>query len=451
MTSSEEIRSICGAREIRWGVLPAPEQAQLLRRPALHFAHETSIKVKEIVAAVRKEGDKALKAYAQKFDGWQGESFEVPVADWERAWSEIGETARAALLEAAENIGLFHAAQRPKDLEVEVAPGIRCQRQWRPLERVGLYVPAGSAPLLSTVLMLGLPACLAGVPERILLTPAGGDGRVDRGILAAAKVAGVTRVFAVGGAHGIAAMAYGTESIPKVDKIFGPGSAFVTQAKQLVAVDPEGAATDLPAGPSEVMVVADETANPRFVAADLLSQAEHGPDSQVILVTTDADLMARVADEVLHQMATLPRKDIAHQALLHSVFIVVDTLDEAFTVANLYAPEHLILQVQAAASYAARIQNAGSVFLGPWTPESAGDYASGTNHVLPTYGLAKAYGGLTLESFMKTITFQEISKEGITRLSSTIQTLARLEGLEAHARAVALRTGPTSVVSSKKG
>ena len=451
MTSSQEIRSICGARELRWGELSAAERSAVLKRPAMHVAHETLVKVREIVAAVRKDGDKALKAYALKFDGWQGESFVVPEADWELAWTQIGEEARVALLAAAQNIGRFHAAQKPQDIEVEVAPGIRCQRQWRALERVGLYVPAGTAPLLSTVLMLGIPACLAGVQDRVLITPAGADGRVDIGILAAAKVAGVTRVYAVGGAHGIAALAYGTETIPKVDKIFGPGSAFVTQAKQLVALDPEGAAADLPAGPSEVMVVADGSADPRLVAADLLSQAEHGPDSQVILVTTDADLMTRTADQVLHQLAALPRKDIAHHALLHSVFIVVEDLSEAMTVVNTYAPEHLILQVKDAASYGSKVQHAGSVFLGPWTPESAGDYASGTNHVLPTYGLARTFSGLGLESFMKSITFQEISKQGLEKLGDTVMTLARLEGLEAHAQAVAVRlTGKLHPVAVKE-
>lgn len=445
------VRSICGAREVRWADLSPLEQNDLLRRPAAHASDETLAKVRDIVAAVKRDGDKAVRGYARKFDGWLGERFEVPPEEWDKAWLGLNEDQRSALQLATANIASFHRAQKPSAIDVAVMDGVRCERQWRSLERVGLYVPAGTAPLLSTVLMLSVPAEIAGVKERVLITPAGADGRVDPGILAAAKVAQVTRLFAVGGAHGIAALAYGTESIPKVDKIFGPGSTYVTLAKQLVALDPAGAAVDMPAGPSEVMVVADRFADPRLVAADLLSQAEHGSDSQVMFVTTDDEQMAKVADHVLHQLAELPRKDIAHHALLHSVFTLVSSMDEALLVINRYAPEHLVLQVQDAASLIPHIQHAGSVFVGPWTPESAGDYASGTNHVLPTYGLARAYSGLSLESFMKSITFQELTPQGVMQLASTVTILARMEGLEAHARAMDLRVAAAQTVVRDRG
>ena len=317
-----------------------------------------------------------------------------------------------------------------------------CERLSRdPVPAVGLYVPAGSAPLPSTAIMLAVPAMLAACPVRVVCTPPRGDGRADPAVVAVARACGVTEIFKVGGAQAIAALAYGTESVPKVDKIFGPGNAWVTAAKQAVAADPRGAALDMPAGPSEVMVVADGNANPRFVALDLLSQSEHGPDSQSMLVCTEAALVSAVEAEIDNALAALPRREIIEQSLQHSSAILVEDLAQAFDVVNQYAPEHLIVQVDNAREYTDSIRNVGSVFLGPWTPESVGDYCSGTNHVLPTYGYARNYSGLAVADFQRQVTFQELTRAGLEGLASTVQTLAGLEGLDAHAQAVTVRVG----------
>src|SRR5690606_3587963 len=346
---------------------------------------------------------------------------------------------RDAIRTAARNIETFHRAQLPRDLDVETAPGVVCERLSRPIRRVGLYVPAGSAPLPSTALMLGIPAKLAGCETRILCSPPQRNGRVDPAVLFAARVAGVTRVFRVGGAHAIAAMAYGTESVPKVYKIFGPGNTWVTAAKDLVDADPGGAARDYPAGPSEVLVIADDGANPAFVASDLLSQAEHGGDSQVLLITTSRRLAAAVAAEVDAQKAKLSRRDTVEAALAHSSIIVVDDLDAAVAISNDYAPEHLIRQVEQPRRLLDGVEAAGSVFLGPWSPESVGDYCSGTNHVLPTYGYARRSSSLGVGDFLRSMTVQELSADGLRNIGPVAETLAELEGLDAHARAVGTR------------
>jgi histidinol dehydrogenase len=333
----------------------------------------------------------------------------------------------------------FHEAQTPVPVRVETMSGVACERVSHPLDAVGLYVPAGTAPLPSAAIMLAVPASIAGCPVRVMCTPPRPDGSADPAVLIAASLAGVRDIFKVGGAQAVAALAYGTESIPRVGKIFGPGNAWVTCAKSLVSADPAGAAIDMPAGPSEVLVIADDQASAEFVASDLLSQAEHGIDSQVVLVSTSARLAAQVADEVDDQLALLSRADIARQALENSPIIVVDNIDTAIAISNDYAPEHLIIQVDNARSLLPAVRNAGSVFLGPWTPESVGDYCSGTNHVLPTYGFARNFSGLGVDQFMRQMTVQELSREGLESLGSAVVRLASLEGLDGHAAAVTRR------------
>jgi histidinol dehydrogenase len=390
---------------------------------------------------VRRERDAALRVLTEQFDRVKLGELEVGAAEKERAGAALTAAQRDAIRAAAANIETFHAAQRPAELDLETMPGVRCERVIRPISRVGLYVPAGNAPLPSTVLMLAIPARIAGCPTRIICSPPDRAGQVSPAVLYAAQVCGVERVFRVGGAQAIAAMAYGTETIPKVDKVFGPGSRWVTAAKSLVADDPLGCARDLPAGPSEVMVIADAYANPAFVAADLLSQAEHDEDSQVVLVTTSAAFAEAVLGELGLQRVRLSRQSIVDAALANSSAILVDTLATAIEISNRYAPEHLILQVREPRQWVGEIHNAGSVFLGPWAPESVGDYCSGTNHVLPTYGFARNYSGLNLNDFLRSMTIQELSPAGIARLGPIATTLAELEGLDAHANAVALRLG----------
>ena len=427
------------ARIATWRDLSKAEQVSILQRSAMSDQSEVKERTAAIVADVRARGDAALRDYTQRFDGYTPASFRVSEAEGEAGLNELGESQRLALIRAADQIKRFHAAEMPEPMRLEVSPGVVCQRVWRPLTRVGLYVPAGTAPLPSTVLMLAVPAQLAGCRERVVCTPAARNGNVHPGILAAARISGITDIYKVGGAQAIAALAYGTESVPQVDKIFGPGNAYVTQAKAIVAQDPSGAASDLPAGPSEVLVVMDESANPVFAAADLLSQAEHGSDSHVVLVAlSETQLRATIA-EVDRQLESLPRRDIALAALSKSAFIVAANTDEALQIANQYAPEHLLLQLTNAANYVDLIQHAGSVFIGPWSPEAVGDYASGTNHVLPTYGLARGHGGLSMESFMKSMTVQELSPQGLRDIGPVVDTLAVMEGLEAHARAVRVR------------
>jgi len=424
------------------------EQRQAaLKRPAQANKGDLTAKVAEILAEVKANGDTALRSFTAKFDNVELTALEVSSAEFAAAKKSVGVGAREALERAAANIEKFHVAQIPVNQSVETESGVVCERQFRPVSRVGLYVPGGSACLPSTVLMLGVPSRLAGCELRVLCTPPRKDGSVDPFILEAARLCRIDKVFKVGGAQAIAALAYGTESVPKVDKIFGPGNSWVTEAKEQVAS--AGAAIDMPAGPSEVLVIADANANPVFVAADLLSQAEHGPDSQVVLVTDSEEMVTKVQAEVAAQLKQLPRETIAAAALEKSLSIVVNTIAEAIAVSNQYAPEHLIVQVDQAARYKDRILNAGSVFLGPWSPESAGDYASGTNHVLPTYGFARAYSGLSVDSFLKQITFQELTEKGIQGLGETIEILATIERLDAHRNAVSVRLAALNQAKEK--
>ncbi|MBM4196493.1 MAG: histidinol dehydrogenase [Gammaproteobacteria bacterium] len=428
-------------RQADWASLGEDGRRSLLERPAQRAAPGVEAGVADIVAAVRRDGDLALRALTERLDGVRLDTFEVGDDEAALASRELSAAAIEAISAAAANIRRFHDAQRQHPLRVETSPGVVCERVTRPIRAVGLYVPAGSAPLPSTAMMLAIPAALAGCPVRVMCTPPRRDGRADPAVVFAAKSCGVGRIFKLGGAQAIAALAYGTATVPKVEKIFGPGNAWVTAAKLAVARDPAGAALDLPAGPSEVMVIADDAADPRFVALDLLSQAEHGPDSQVILVTTSAGLLPRVQAEITAALERLPRRAIIREALAHAAGIIVPGLAEAVDVANRYAPEHLILQVSEPRRLAEQIISAGSVFLGRWTPESVGDYCSGTNHVLPTYGHARAFSGLSVSDFERRMTLQELSRDGLQSLAGTVTTLAALEGLDAHAAAVRVRLG----------
>jgi len=388
---------------------------------------------------VRERGDAALRELTAQYDRCTLGAIEVDEAEFVAAEAALAPELKAAIREAASRIERFHRAAAPQPMAVDTAPGVRVERMLRPISRVGLYVPAGSAPLPSTALMLGVPAQIAACREVVLCSPARVDGRCDEAVLYAARLTGVHRVFKLGGAQAIAAMAYGSNSVPRCDKLFGPGNAWVTEAKLQVSSDPDGAAIDMPAGPSEVLVIADADANPVFVAADLLSQAEHGPDSQVILLSPSADLLDRVAIEVARQCAELPRNAIASQALAQSRLIAVESLVQAVEASNRYAPEHLILQVAAPRELLDGIDSAGSIFLGQWTPESVGDYCSGSNHVLPTYGYARSYSGVSVASFQKQISVQEVSADGLRNIGPCTATLAAAEQLEAHRRAVTLR------------
>jgi histidinol dehydrogenase len=419
-----------------WKELSRAERAAVLARPALGADAELAPRVAAIIERVRAEGDTALRALTAKFDRIELGSLEVGPTEFDEADAVLTETQRAAIRSAAANIETFHRPQVPQPFAVDTAQGVRCERVLRAIESVGLYVPAGNAPLPSTALMLGIPARLAGCTTRVMCSPVQANGRVDAAVLYAARVAGVQRVFKLGGAQAIAAMAYGTESVPKVDKIFGPGNTWVTEAKAQVDRDPAGAARDYPAGPSEVLVIADANANPQFVAADLLSQAEHGADSQVLLITTSRNLATEVAAAVEAQKRRLTRRALAEQALAHSSTLVVEELTTAFDIANEYAPEHLILQIERAREWLPRVRAAGSVFLGQWTPESVGDYCSGTNHVLPTYGFARRYSSLGVADFTRSMTVQELTAEGLRTIGPIATTLATLEGLDAHAWAV---------------
>ena len=422
-----------------WKNLSVNERASALARPRFKDDAVVMVAVKDIVRNVRERGDDALRDYAIKFDGGAPASFRVTSEEVKAASASIAADLRAALNQAKSNIEQFHAAEKPHAVKVDTMPGVTCELQWRAIDTVGIYIPGGTAPLFSTVLMLAIPAKLAGCRRIVLCTPTQKSGKIHPAVLAAAELCGVTEIFAVGGAQAIAAMAFGTASIPKCDKIFGPGNAYVTMAKQLVAQDADGAAIDMPAGPSEVMVVADGKANAAWVASDLLAQAEHDVVAQSILVTTDADLVLKVTREVEKQLMVLSRKTIAEQSIAESRIILVADRAAAIAVANTYAPEHLIIHNDDAASWVPEIQNAGSIFVGAWTPESAGDYASGTNHVLPTYGYARAYNGVNLLSFMKSITVQSITREGLQKLGPSIVAMAAAEGLDAHAAAVKVR------------
>jgi histidinol dehydrogenase len=426
-------------KRLVWKALDAGARADALARPRPVADRERAAEVARLIAMVRADGDVAVRALTRRFDGVELGDSRVPPEAFDEAEASLDAGLKAAIDASYDRIRRFHEAQRLAPVEVETAPGLRCMRIVVPIARVGLYVPAGTAPLPSTALMLGVPAQLAGCETIVLCTPPRPDGRCDPAVLYAARRCGIERVHAVGGVQAIAAMAYGTESIPKCDKVFGPGNAWVTEAKQQVALDPAGAAIDLPAGPSEVLVIADDQANPAFVAADLLSQAEHGADSQVMLVSDSPALLDAVLAEIDRQLAALPRREVASRALAESRAILVDTLDEALSISNDYAPEHLILAVAEPRRALGQVRNAGSVFLGGLTPESLGDYTSGTNHVLPTNGFARAWSGLSLASFQKTITVQEASADGLRAVGPDAIAIARAEGLVAHERAVSIR------------
>ncbi|MBL7851570.1 MAG: histidinol dehydrogenase [Cyclobacteriaceae bacterium] len=416
---------------------PSPTQwTELTRRPTDDSGAITA-SVREILNQVQRLGDAAVREYSRRFDRWQGEDFLVSEPELREAESQLPPSLTQAMLLAADNIRRFHQARISGEVTVETMPGVTCWTKRIPLQRVGIYVPGGSAPLFSTVLMLGLPAALAGCREVVLCSPPSADGTIDPAILFAARICGIRKVFRVGGAQAIAAMAYGTESIPAVDKIVGPGNQYVTKAKQLVSS--EGVAIDFPAGPSEVLVVADETADPAFVAADLLSQAEHGPDSQVILAALDPTLADKVLAELNKQLPALPRQEIARQALTHGWIISFPSESQAMAFVNAYAPEHLIINTQNPVTLAEAVLHAGSVFLGPYSPEAAGDYASGTNHTLPTGGYARLYGGISCDSFMKEITFQQLSLEGLQNLGPAVAEMAAAEKLEGHRKAITIR------------
>jgi histidinol dehydrogenase len=408
----------------------------LLQRPVMNVA-ALEESVKNILQEVKQQGDAAVKKFTLQFDKAAIDNLLVAEEDFMIAQQTLDAKLKAAILSAKVNIETFHKTQLSEPQVIETMPGVQCWRKSVAIEKVGLYIPGGTAPLFSTILMLGVPAKLAGCKEIILCSPPDANGQLHPAILFAAKAVGITKVFKTGGVQAIAAMAYGTETIPAVSKIFGPGNQYVTCAKQLVQQD--GVAIDMPAGPSEVAVYADETANPAFVAADLLSQAEHGSDSQVILVSSSQAVIASVQKEITSQLAVLPRKDMATKALDNSKLIVVNNEAEAIDLLNEYAPEHLILSCSNANEMAEQIINAGSVFLGHYSPESVGDYASGTNHTLPTNGYAKAYSGVSVDSFVKKITFQQLSQEGLKNISKTVIAMAEAEGLQAHANAVKVR------------
>jgi len=409
---------------------------QLLQRPSIDAA-DLEKKVRKVLETVRRKGDRALKKYTAEFDGVKLRKTEVTEKEFKEAEKLLGKELREAIDLARRNIESFHRKQTREEEVVETMPGVKCWRKSVGIEKVGLYIPGGTAPLFSTILMLAVPAKLAGCREIILCSPPGKDGKLHPAILYTARQSGVTKVFKAGGVQAVGAMAYGTESVPPVYKIFGPGNQYVTAAKQMI--QQSGIAIDMPAGPSEVAVYADETAVPAFVAADLLSQAEHGADSQVILVTCKDNILEEVRQEILSQVEKLPRKEIAVKALANSKMILLETEEEAVDLLNAYAAEHLILSCRNAEALAGQVVNAGSVFLGHYSPESVGDYASGTNHTLPTNGFARAYSGVSVDSFVKKITYQQLTKEGLATLGNTVIRMAEAEGLQAHAEAVRVR------------
>ena len=409
---------------------------EIIRRPTKDYG-SIEKQVRKILKKVKGSGDKAVKKFTKEFDGISRLDIKVTEQEINQAAASISPELKLAIQQAKENIERFHTTQKDNIIRTETMPGIQCWRRAVPIGKVGLYIPGGTAPLFSTVLMLGVPASIAGCPDIILCTPALRDGSVHPAILYTAQLCGISAIFKVGGAQAIGAMSYGTETIPAVYKIFGPGNSYVTIAKQLV--QQEGIAIDMPAGPSEVLVLADETAVPAFVAADLLSQAEHGPDSQALLVTTSKILAVSVMEEIDKQVLQLPRKDITAKSLKHARVILLKDLETSMELVNLYAPEHLIIACSDAEGLAGQVKAAGSVFIGNYSPETAGDYASGTNHTLPTNGYAAMYSGVSLDSFVNKISFQQLSFEGLSNLAKTIITMAEAEGLEAHRNSVAIR------------
>jgi len=424
---------------IDWQTISTQQQKDALARPAIADNALLSTQVANILSRVKEQGDKALISLTEQFDGIALSTLVVTTEQVEQAKLALTDKRLKAINTAYEQIKRFHSAQTPKDIFVETCPGVRCTLKTESIESVGLYIPAGSAPLPSTVLMLGVPAQLAGCKRTVLVCPPDKNGRLANEILVAASLCGITEIYTVGGAQAVAALAYGTESIPAVNKVFGPGNRYVTEAKKQLSQQVAGFTIDMPAGPSEVLVIGDAQANPAFIAADLLSQAEHGADSQVILLTDSKQLIKDVASELDKQVELLTRKDIALQALKQSRLILTKDLSQAVEVSNTYGPEHLIIQTEEPQALLANLRNAGSIFVGAYTPESAGDYASGTNHVLPTYGYSKVISSLSLADFSRRFTVQEISKVGLTNLAECIIELTDAEGLDAHQRAVTIR------------
>ena len=422
-------------KTITWALMSEAEQENLLQRPAVLEGKNIGSAVSDVIESVRSLGDSALLELTKKYDNIDLARIRVSDQEIEDASTRLDPQICEALNQAYRNIEKFHSAQKSKVIRVETQPGVVCEQLTRPIKSVGLYIPGGSAPLPSTVLMLGVPAQIAQCVRVVLCSPP----PIADEILYVAKLCGIDEVYSIGGAQAIAAMAYGTQTVVKVDKIFGPGNAYVTEAKRQVSNDFRGAAIDMPAGPSEVMVIADEYAQPDFIAADLLSQAEHGPDSQVVLVTPSSDIAKKVVSEVAEQLKKLSRSNIAEKALESSLIIISESLSQAVAISNVYGPEHLIIQTESPRELLGSIESAGSVFLGKWSPESAGDYASGTNHVLPTYGYTKTHSSLGLSDFMKRMTVQELTSEGLENLSSTVVKMAEAEGLDAHKRAVTIR------------
>ncbi|MUH95271.1 histidinol dehydrogenase [Aliivibrio fischeri] len=418
-----------------WQSLSDSQQDTVLQRPAITEGANITAAVTSVINTVKQEGDVGILALTEKFDGVKPDSIRVSKSEIDAASDRLSEEMKTALKQAYSNISKFHQAQKPQPVKVETQPGVVCEQITMPVNKVGLYIPGGSAPLPSTVLMLGVPAQIAGCHKVVLCSPP----PIADEILYVAKLCKIDEVYNIGGAQAVAAMAYGTESVSKVDKIFGPGNAYVTEAKRQVSNDFRGAAIDMPAGPSEVLVIADESAEPDFIAADLLSQAEHGPDSQVVLVTPSPIIADQVADAVEKQLKELTRADIARQALGSSLLIVADSLTQCVSISNFYGPEHLIVQTKNPRELLPLLDNAGSIFLGDYSPESAGDYASGTNHVLPTYGYTRTYSSLGLADFSKRMTVQELTADGLKGLAPTVVTMAEAEGLDAHKRAVTIR------------
>jgi len=422
-----------------WENMSLVERTQALARP-YELSDPSKIElVKNILLEVKLKGDDAVKSFTSMYDNVDLVNLRVANEDLENAWLNLPKKEKNAIKVAISNIEKFHISQLPQDIEIETTKGVFCRRETRALQTAGLYVPGGTAPLVSTLLMLAVPAKVAGVRRRIVVSPPGANGKIHSSILAAAYICGVTDVFSCGGAQAIAALSYGTESLPKCDKIFGPGNAYVSLAKSLVAQEIGGPAIDMPAGPSEAMVIADNEANPAFVAADLLSQAEHDVLAQVICVSTTSEISKNINEEIDKQLEKLPRKDIARKAMKNSRLIIAKSREMIVDIINNYSPEHLILQIKNPDHLVPAIRNAGSIFLGPWSPEAVGDYASGTNHTLPTNGAAKSYSGITIESFLKYISIQKLSKKGLELLAPTVNCLAEMEGLEAHKRSVTIR------------
>ncbi|WP_188006077.1 histidinol dehydrogenase [Vibrio cholerae] len=422
-------------RTVVWQSLSEAQQESILERPAITEGANITAAVAQVIAKVRSEGDAALFELTEKFDRVKPASLRVSREEMDAAAARLSETMKQALEQAYNNISKFHKAQKAQPIKVETMPGVVCEQVTRPINKVGLYIPGGSAPLPSTVLMLGVPAQISGCRKVVLCSPP----PIADEILYVAKLCNIDEVYNLGGGQAIAAMAYGTETVTKVDKIFGPGNAYVTEAKRQVSNDFRGAAIDMPAGPSEVLVIADETADADFIAADLLSQAEHGPDSQVVLVTPSPVLADQVTDAVQQQLKVLSRASIAEKALASSLIIIAESLTQAVSISNYYGPEHLIVQTRNPRELVPLLDNAGSIFLGDWSPESVGDYASGTNHVLPTYGYTRTYSSLGLADFCKRMTVQELTADGLQLLAPTVVTMAEAEGLDAHKRAVTIR------------